>query len=322
MCTAVSVAGVRPLFGRTLDVPHGYGEQVVVCPRHFPIRTALCGTLSFHHALIGMAHVADGRPLFYDAANEYGLCAAALNFPGFCRWHEKKDGFLNLAPHDLIPFVLGQCKTVDAARQILVHANLCALPFSPTLPLTPLHFMLADGRDCLVIESTTDGLHIYDNPVRVMTNSPPFKEQLRRLSAYAGLTVAPVERRFPGNFSITQHSHGIGAFGLPGDFSSTSRFVRAAFVLGASEETGDPVQRFFHILESVCVPRGCVRLENGESQYTVYTSCIDVIHGIYYYKTYENSDLSAVSLRCEDLSGDVLHPFSLMPAKSVTPQNG
>lgn len=82
MCTAAAYMPKDLYFGRTLDYEFSYGETVTVTPRRFPLSFANGACLEKHYALIGMAHVADGYPLYYDAVNEKGLCMAGLNFVG------------------------------------------------------------------------------------------------------------------------------------------------------------------------------------------------------------------------------------------------
>lgn len=79
MCTAITWNGY---FGRNLDLWYSYGESVVITPRNYPFSFRLAGEMAHHYALIGIAHVADGVPLYYEATNEKGLSVAGLNFPG------------------------------------------------------------------------------------------------------------------------------------------------------------------------------------------------------------------------------------------------
>ena len=82
MCTAATYQTKDFYFGRTLDYEFSYGEEIVVMPRRFPLNFRHIGEKAEHYAIIGMAHVAGGVPLFYDAINEKGLGMAGLNFVG------------------------------------------------------------------------------------------------------------------------------------------------------------------------------------------------------------------------------------------------
>ena len=116
----------------------------------------------------------------------------------------------------------------------------------------------------------------------------------------------------------------MGALGLPGDLSSQSRFVRAAFVKANSlSEDGEEksVSQFFHILNSVSQPRGCCKLESGKYEITLYTSCCNTDKGIYYYTTYDNHQISAVDMHRENLDSSVLIRYSPVKDEQINFQN-
>lgn len=317
MCTALIH---QTFFGRTLDLECSYQEQVVVLPRRFPLPFRMQKTLFDHYAMIGMAHVAQDQPLFYDAVNEKGLAAAALNFPLSAAYGLPKEETVNLAPFELISWVLGQCTTVAQARQLLEQVNIVGLDFSPQLPSTPLHWLIADRECSLVAEPLSDGLHLYENPVGVLTNEPPFPLQQSRLNDFLCLSSAPAQNRFAPHLPLTPYSRGMGALGLPGDWSSRSRFVRAAFAAHNSSHPAD-VTQFFHLMSCVEVPRGCVRLENGKEVLSVYTSCCNLDTGVYHYVTYENRRICAVDLRRCDLDGDRISGYPLVTGQQIVLQN-
>lgn len=317
MCTALTGG---PLFGRTLDLEFSYGEQVVILPRNFPLSFRLQPPLLHHFAMVGMAHVSQGYPLFYDAVNEAGLAMAALNFPHSAVYLPAKEMAANLASFELLEWILGQCSSAAQARQLLEQVTVTQDDFSSELPATPLHWMIADRKTCFVAEPMADGLHLYENPVRVLTNEPSFPMQLTRLNDYLNLSPSPPVNRFAPHLPFTIYSRGMGALGLPGDWSSPSRFVRAAFAAHNSSTPAD-VTQFFHLMSCVEVPRGCVRLENGNEVRSVYTSCCDLERGIYHYVTYENRQICAVDLRRCNLEHDTLSCFELIPQQQILPQN-
>lgn len=305
MCTAVSFERNRRYFGRNLDLEGSFGEGVVIAPRNLQFDFRCEGRRSRNFAMIGMAIVQGGMPLYFDAINEFGLGMAGLNFPKNAVYLEKKEGKRNVTPFEIIPYVLGGCKSLAEARKLLEEVNLVNIPFSEQLPLTPLHWMISDGRESLVAEPTAEGLKLYDDPVGIMTNNPPFPMQMNRLCDFLSLTAEEPAARF-GQGIVCNYSRGMGSVGLPGDFASAGRFVKAAFVrefLITGNEAEDDVNGFFRILESVAVPRGCMRLREGVFEETVYSSCCDLEEGIYYYTTYQNPSVHAVKLRGTDLEG-------------------
>lgn len=324
MCTAATYKTRDFYFGRNLDYEFPYGEEITVTPRNYPFRFRHMPGLDRHYAMVGMAHVAEGYPLYYDAVNEKGLCIAGLNFVGNAVYGKPQQGRDNVAQFELIPWLLGKCATVQEARVLLDRIQITDTPFSPQLPIGQLHWLLADRENCLVLESTADGLHVYENPVGVLTNNPPFPMQLFALKNYAGLSPdAPVNRFAPG-LDLTPYSRGMGAMGLPGDLSSQSRFVRAAFTRmnsrsGAGE--GESVSQFFHILGSVEQQRGCCHLGEDQYEITLYSSCCNADRGIYYYTTYDNSRISAVDLHRADLNSRELSRYSLTQGPDILWQN-
>jgi len=325
VCTAVSYRTKCHYFGRNLDLECSYGEEIVITPRNFPLVFRCGRTLERHHAIIGVAHVAEGYPLYYDAANERGLAMAGLNFPHSARYGREKEGMDNIASFELMVWVLGQCDNCDQAEQLMGKTNLTDTPFSPQLPPAPLHWMIADGSRTLVAEPLEDGLKLYDAPVGVLTNEPPFPAQMEHLARYLNLGAhEPSNRLLPG-LELKSDSRGTGAVGLPGDLSSASRFVRGAFtkwnsVCGGSEE--ESVSQFFHILGSVAQRRGCVRLSGGELEITRYSTCCNTDRGIWYYTTYENSAVTGVDLRRENLEENRLLRWPMEEGLRVRIQNG
>lgn len=319
MCTAATYKTKDFYMGRTLDYEFSYGEQIAAVPRNFPFDFS-SGKSDNHYAMIGMAHIADGFPLFYDAANEKGLCMAGLNFVGNARYAEPTNGKVNVAQYEFIPFVLANCASVREAEKLLFDINLTGTPFSEKLPAAQLHWMIADSERCITVESRADGFKVFDNPAGVLTNNPPFEQQLFSLNNYMNLSPRDLQNRFSEKLGLERYSRGMGALGLPGDLSSSSRFVRAAFtrlnsVSGESEEQS--VSQFFHILGSVEQVRGCCEVGPNKYEITIYTSCINASKGIYYYTTYGNNRINAVDLKSENLEGNELSLFPLNTAQDI-----
>lgn len=324
MCTAITFQGDSFYFGRTLDVTCGYRETVAVTPRYFPFRFRFTAPMQSHFAIIGMATVAEGAPLYYDAVNEKGLCMAGLRFPLYADYQAHSTEKKNIAPFELIPWVLGQCDTVAAARTLLKNTCLVNEEFSAQLPSEPLHWMLADQTACVVLEIEKDGMHIYENPVGVLTNSPTFPMQMSRLTDFMQLSrEEPCNNLLP-HVDLQMYSRGMGSIGLPGDWSSASRFARAAFVRGNAlpfgEEAKD-VGQFFHILDTVGQVYGCVRVGAEGFEQTVYTSCCNASKGIYYYTMYGNRAVTGVDMHKTDLDGKTLYLFPLAVQERIYMQN-
>ena len=327
MCTSIALLHGSGYFGRNLDLEYSFGEQVVIMPRLFPLHFHRLPSLTRHFSMIGMANVAEGYPLYAEAVNEKGLYMAGLNFPGnACYEADVPEGFDAAAPYELIPWILGTCETLAQAREKLARFRPLAVPFSishpapAALPLAPLHWHLADPTGALVMEATKDGVFLYDDPVGVLTNNPPFPFHQMNLNRYQGLSPLPAENRFSTDVSLQSFGQGCGAIGLPGDASPTSRYVKAAFHKlnspeGKTEE--ERVSQFFHILDSVSMVRGSVITPEGRCDITTYSCCVSAEKGIYYYKTCENSRISAVRLFGENLGTQDLKLFPLCAGQDI-----
>ncbi|HEX5351708.1 MAG TPA: choloylglycine hydrolase [Trichococcus sp.] len=320
MCTAVTYEGVDFYFGRNLDLDVSFNEQVTITPRQFELQFRNEEAFKTHLAMIGMASVVDDYPLYYDAMNEKGLCMAGLNFPGNACYLSRKEGMKNITPFEFIPFILGSCSSVEEAVDVLKSTILINETFNDFLPLAPLHWIISDQKRSIVVEPMPLGLKVFDNPVGVLTNNPTFDYHLTNLNNFLNLTSSPPINRFSGKMDLSASSIGMGSIGLPGDLSSPSRFVRAAFTkANATEETdeGLEVAQFFHILDSVAFTKGCAINEASKEELTIYSACMNTQKGIYYYKTYANNQLNAVYLKRADLDGSILKTYELITSQQI-----
>lgn len=301
MCTAIHLPGQPHLFGRTLDLENNCGASIVITPRTFDLALPSPPQAPAATALLGVARLENGQPLYFDAINEHGLGMAALHFPGNAVYLPPRADRHNVPSYALIPWVLHHCQTLTQARELLQKTNVTAAAFCDALPPSPLHWMLAAADGALVIEPTSDGLQLYENPSGVLTNNPPFPYHTAHLDDVRHLT--------PDSFADA-YSKGLGAVGLPGDFSSASRFVRAAFVkrnLLAGDTPTEQITQFFHLMDAISVPRGCVRDTQGTPFFTQYTTCADTQNGVYYFKTHQNNRIRAV--RLSDFDPNATTPF-------------
>lgn len=301
MCTSLTLpiadlaSAEKRLFGRTLDLDTHFGERVTLTRRGTPLLFGNLPAMESHHALLGTAAVEAGYPLYAEAMNDCGLCMAGLRFSGYAAYAERPmAGLLNLAPWELIPYLLGKYATVEEVRNALTEICVVGRPFSEKLPAAPLHWHVADADPAhgeLVVECTAEGVRVFENPVGVLTNPPPFDEQLDRLATFASLS------------SACDRTLGGGGVGLPGDYTSASRFVRAATLRrwsvermrerqtawGAKTDGGGAplgedasVARFFGILAAVAPPDGAVLTEEGQAHRTLYACCMDGAAGAYH----------------------------------------
>ncbi len=324
MCTAATYKTKDFYFGRTLDYEFSYKDEVTITPRNFPFHFIEKGNIDTHYAIIGMAYVTENYPLYYDAINEKGLAMAGLNFVGNAVYKEKIEGYDNIAQFEFIPWLLSQCATVREARGLIEKMNLLNIPFNDKLPLAQLHWIIADNERAITVESVKEGIKIYENPVGVLTNNPPFDKQMFELNNYMHLSTKSPENKFSTDLNLETYSRGMGAIGLPGDLSSQSRFIRAAFVKmnSVSADTeNESVSQFFHILNSVDQQRGCCQLENGKYEITIYTSYCNANKGIYYYTTYNNHQITAINMHNENLDTSEIITYPIIKEEQIKMQN-
>ena len=327
MCTAVSFVTENHYFGRNLDLEYSYRESITITPRNYPLSFRRVEALNNHYAIIGMAYVVEDYPLYYDAVNEKGLAMAGLSFEGNACYYKPEADKENVTPFELIPYLLGRCDSVDDAEELLTTVNILEEAFSDSLPLSPLHWMISDGKRSLVIETLENGMRLYENPTGVLTNNPPFRYQLFGLNNYMSLSKEQPVNSFAEQLPLKVYSRGMGAIGLPGDLSSSSRFIRAVFTKENSvcgKEELESVGQFFHILGAVEQQRGLVQIAGQENlcyEITIYSSCCNATKGIYYYKTYDNSQITAVDMHKENLNGQRLVAYPMLTGQQVRWQN-
>lgn len=324
MCTAATYKTNNFYFGRTLDNDFSYGEEITITKRNYPLHFIEKGDINSHYAIIGMAHVEENYPLYYDAINEKGLGMAGLNFVNNAYYREKVTHKDNITQFEFIPWILSQCANVKEAENLVRKINILNTPFNDKLPIAQLHWIISDSEKSITVESLKEGIKIYENPVGILTNNPPFNIQMFALNNYMNLSSNQAENKFAEKLDLKSYSLGMGALGLPGDLSSQSRFIRASFVkMNSISETGEKesVSQFFHILNSVNQPRGVSNLGNGKYEMTIYTSCCNTNKGIYYYTTYDNHQITAVDMHKDDLTGNELIRYPLINEEQIKMQN-
>ncbi len=324
MCTAITYNTKNHYFGRNFDLEYSYNETITITPRNYPFKFRKVDDIENHYALIGMAYVEDDYPLYYDAINEKGLGMAGLNFPGNADYKDLENNKDNIASFEFIPWVLSQCSNISEVKKLLKNINISNINFSDNLPASPLHWIISDNNNSITVESVKDGLKIYDNPVGVLTNNPTFDIQMFNLNNYMNLSIEQPNNNFSKKLNLNNYSRGMGALGLPGDLSSASRFVKATFTkmnsLSGNSES-ESISQFFHILGCVDQQRGCVHMGKDKYEITIYSSCCNMDKGIYYYTTYENSQITAVDMHKENLDSNKLISYELIKGQQVFMQN-
>lgn len=323
MCTSMVLRSDNSYFGRNMDIESGFGERVIITPRNYIINFKSVPSLNKHYSIIGMGTIMNDYPLYADATNEFGLSIASLAFPDNAYYDKEIDiNKYNITPFELIPWILGQCRSIDDTVKLLNKTNIVDISFNDKVSVTPLHWHIADKEKSITLETTKTGMHIYNNPAEILTNNPNFSFHMDNLAMYLNLDTDTPSNSFSNSLGIKPFCKGIGSIGLPGDFSSPSRFVKTAYLLLNSKKyNNDDISRFFHILDNVFVVDGCISLKNVSDYLTLYTSCTNIDKCIYYYKVYNNSRITAVNMWNEDIDSNKLISFPLKVGQDILYQN-
>ncbi len=301
MCTSIALTGENFCFGRTLDLDRNFGDGVVISPRNYVLSLRCGDVIARHHAFMGMATVVNGFPLYADGMNEHRLCIAALDFKQNAYYPPEPPGARRgIAPFEVIPYVLSLCKSLADARRVLEGISIVDLPFSDAIPSSALHWHIADKSGSLTLESGADGMKIYENEYNVLANNPPFPFHRDNCTLYINSTNrASRDKRVFCN--------GVMGRGIPGDYSSPSRFVKAAWLARYARcRDGEEVATLYSLLGAVAPPRGTVTAEDGSEHFTQYTCVMDPKSLSYTYKTSNCTEILHTYMKKESLDGETL----------------
>ena len=243
--------------------------------------------------------------IIIDGLNTEGLYFGVFYFAGAVKLEELTldNQDYAISSEELGNWVLGQFATVEEVKQAIPEITIVGTPIEAIGGPAPVHYAVTDASGAaIVIEYTADGLRIHDNTVNVVTNNPPYDWHLTNLQNYIGLTAENHEQITIARQTLHPFGQGTGMAGLPGDFTSPSRFVRAvAFAnTGLPNETADDaIFEAFHILNAFDIPKGSIReTENDQvaMDYTIWTSASDTKNLIYYFKTYKTQAVESIDI--------------------------
>lgn len=320
MCTCIDFKTKDNYFGRNLDLEYRFNEKVVITPRNYKFNLKNGTSITSKYSMIGMATVVSNYPLYAEATNEKGLSIAGLYFPKNACFFKEEDNKLNLTPYELIPYFLGLYSSISEIKKDITNLNITDTPFSKEMPVSDLHWMISDESECIVIEQMEDGLKVYNNPIGVLTNNPPFDYHLNNINNYSNLSPYNSKNTFSNKINLNQYGQGMGAIGLPGDNSPASRFIRASFNKLNSKCKDDEkssVTQFFHILDSVSMVQGTTITKENKNDITTYSCCINTSKGIYYYKTYTNNQIIAIKMSEKEKNNKDLSIFDLIEEQQI-----
>lgn len=326
MCTSIIFSPKDHYFGRNFDYEISFGQQVTITPRNYNLKFRKMGEIKTHYAMVGIADVAKDYPLYFDAVNEEGLGMAGLAYADNAYYPEEEAGKDNVSPFEFIPWILSQAKNISEAKKLLANINLVNINFAENMPLSPLHWLLADkSGQSIVVEPDKDGVHVYDNPAGVLTNDPAFPKQFFTLNNYQEVSPSVHKNTLAPGLKLDNYSRALASHTLPGGMDSSSRFVRATFAKfhapteAKTEE--EAVRNYFHILHAVEQPKGLDEVAPSTYEYTIYTDCTNLEKGLFYYTTYNNKQIHQIDMNKENLDSSDLINFEMKDETIFDKQN-
>lgn len=315
MCTALTVTTAHNdiLFGRTMDFSHPLKPSIIHIPKGYRWNNLLdTHVITAKYDIMGIGQ--NINPItFADGVNEKGFAIAALYFPGFAHFDKNNEIDAKqptFAATEIVKLMLNLCADVEQASKLFKRIRIVGVKDAITNTIAPLHWIMTDksGR-CKVVEKTIDGLHICNDAIGVLSNSPNFNWHNENLRNYMNLSPRQTYETNWVDIGLTPFGQGGGTFGLPGDFTPPSRFVRAAFLKTHTlfpADINQAVNTCFHVASNISIPKGVVITERDSYDYTQYTCFIDLNTCDYYYNTYDNIQIKKISMPEKDENNKVI----------------
>lgn len=309
-CTGITLNAKDGSFvnGRTLEFGLVVDISSVVVPRNtqFQATTSNGPGLSYKSKYAAVGAVAFDNVAIMDGMNEKGLTIGTFYFPTFAQYTPttSENQSKSLSPVDFSNWIVTQFATVEEVKN-----GLKEVVIAPTVEKAwgsappPFHYLVSDKNGkVLVIEPIDGKLVTYDNPIGTFTNSPSFDWHLTNLRNYINLNPYNTDVIKIHGLELKAFGQGSGMFGLPGDFTPPSRFVRAAVFSSAaapSNNAEEAVLQAFHILNNFDIPVGVAREKTKDgfaSDFTQITCVRDPQSLKYYFKTYDDQSIKVVDL--------------------------
>ena len=327
MCSFLTIESDQNVFcGRNLDFNRLVNSGVIFIPKnsiYYTVGSKLENNLEYEHKtkydILGIGtNLLLPNLALYDAMNEYGLCGGQLYFREYAKYSEKIIPKITpVMPPYLVGHILANCKNISEVLDFIKSITLINRPLLGNV--ANLHFIFSDkSGESLVVEQTEDSLKTYRNHLGILTNSPSYSYHIDNLSNYLNLFNLDIEEKTFSDVLIKQSYSGSGLRGLPGDFSSPSRFIKAFYLKYFSQCNDDElscVSQVFHILDSVAMVSGAVLSHDNKNDITRY-SCVMTLNG-YYYKTYFNNQITKIELDEIKMSSKELFIHSLSTAQNI-----
>ena len=304
MCTSIftKTENGEYILSRTMDYSFPLDATPIYIPRKYQWKTTVNEKqFTCDYGFIGAGRLLGDNYFVADGVNEHGLSVAELYLPGEAVYQDYEDSSkMNLAPHEVILWLLGNVKSINELRQIVTNINIVEAKAPMLNIVTPLHWIITDEQgECVVIEPTEKTLKIKENPVGVMTNTPLLEWHIENLRNYLNVRPKQFEPITIGDYVANPFSQGTGTLGLPGGFTPPERFVRAAFLkefIAPAKTEEEGINNAYHILNTVKIPKGVVVTAANTEDYTLYTGSMVNNSRTYYFSSYENHQIGKLTL--------------------------
>jgi choloylglycine hydrolase len=330
-CTGIRLTAKdgTTVYARTLELGGDLNSNIIVVPRGYAyVGDTPMGTPGLRwttkYAFVGPN--AEGLPFVCDGMNEKGLAVGNFLFPGSAGYQkiDATNAASAVASYQVAVYLLSTCATVKDAAAAVENVRVGLVDQGLPAPLLQLHYAVHDAAGhSAVIEYVGGRLHVHNNPLGVVTNSPSFDWHQTNLRNYIHLSPDNARPIVEAGETLTGFGQGTGMWGLPGDFTPPSRFVRAvAFTQNAtpSDTAGQCVQQAFHILNQFDLPRGAIRAkDNGKTavEFTNWTTAADMKNLRYYFNTYKSRVIRMVDLNQMNLDAKGLKTISMGQEETV-----
>jgi choloylglycine hydrolase len=338
-CTGIRLVAAdgAVVHARTLEFGLDLQSEVIMVPRGYA-RTGSTPDgkegLKWRTKYASLGANGAGLPFIFDGLNERGLAVGSFYFPttaGFMPY-SAADAGKTIAPWEVGSWILENFATVEEVKANIGKITVAEVVFKEWGFVPPVHYVVHDvSGKSIVIEYVGGKLHVHENPLGVMTNSPTFDWHMTNLRNYVNFSLTNVPPVQVGPIKLLPFGQGSGMLGLPGDFTPPSRFVRAVAFSQSTlpSKTGtDAVLQAFHVLNNFDLPKGALREDEKDSHgniladYTVWTSANDLKAKQFYFRTYQNSQIRMVDLTKMNLDAKDITKISMQGdevVKSLTP---
>lgn len=329
------------VFGRTQEWgTFDLRSRVVIIPRGFALHSPTPDEkqgLSWKTKYGAVGIDAVEKNYLIDGMNEKGLCVNLFYHEGFAEYpkYNPANASTTLDILAVCPYLLTTCATTEDARKALGEVTVVGSLVKVIGGVPPLHMIVTDSAGkAFVLEFTKGVTTIHDAPLGVITNGPNYDWHLSNLLNYTNLDT-PLPKRKVDELKAMKFGGGNRLFGLPGDLSSPSRFLRVAAQSGTARETTDgkeTMYEMFRILDNFNLSVGASAEGSGESNpkgmrsSTIWTTVYDTRNLVLYYHTMHNRRVRQVDLKKLEFDAKDVVRFPLDREKAqdiddVTPKN-